>query len=165
MKRMLTRKPFSKMTGLTLLETMFALAVGALVLIGAVIFYVSTKQSGNSSKAAGDMNAIVAGIQNYTAQGYSLTSLGSADSAATLTPLQNNGYLPNPLLDPWGQSYKAVITGTTAGDTAQVTISIPGINSTKDTPADKSCTAIAQTVLGTASDASVAGTCKFTFNL
>ncbi len=116
MKRNLMFKPLGRMEGLTLLETMFALAIGALVLIGAIIFYVSTKQSANASKAAGDMNGIVAGYQSFIAGG------NSADGV-DLSAIQAAGFLPSPLNDPWAQSY----TSTYDAAANELTITIPGI--------------------------------------
>ncbi len=156
MKKMLARKPFSRMEGLTLLETMFALAVGALVLIGAVIFYMSTKQSANASKSVGDMNAIVAGYQSYIAGGNTMTS------ATTLTDIQSAGFLPTPLYDAWGQAY-TVDSTTTPGVLA---ITIPGIAGATYTAAtdsgaasatgDKNCAAIY--MMATSSGAPVSST-------
>jgi type II secretory pathway pseudopilin PulG len=156
MRRMLIKKSFSKMTGLTLLETMFAIAIGALVLIGAVIFYMSTKQNANTNKAVGDMNAIVSAIQNYTAGGNPLGGI------TDLSDLQSGGYLPNPLNDPWGQQY-TIVVASSGSVTASVTITIPGIDM-----GDNNCNAIKQSVVtgsGAAKDASKSGSCAFTYNL
>ncbi len=152
MKKMLTRKPFSRMEGLTLLETMFALAVGALVLIGAVIFYMSTKQNANASKSVGDMNAIVAGYQSYIAGG------NAAPSGTTgLALVQDAGFLPKPLNDAWGIAYKVELSATTG----LLNIGIPGI-----ALADINCKAITNMVGTSATAATVTGApCAFAYPL
>lgn len=168
--RMVMRKPLGKMAGLTLLETMFALAVGALVLIGAIIFYMSTKQSANTSKAVGDMNAIVAAHESYIAGGYGLSGLGTTNSIPTL---QKGGYLPDPINDPWGQEYTSIVATTPA----TVTITIPGIGGgatvgsgtegqagyVPPSDGDKNCNAIIQMV-GSAAATGASG-CSFVYPL
>jgi type II secretory pathway pseudopilin PulG len=156
---MLTRKPFSKIRGLTLLETMFAIAIGALVLIGAVIFYLSTKQNANTNKAVGDMNSIVAATESYLAGGNSITDLSGVTNA--VVPLQTGGYLPKPIYDPWGQEYTAVVAKSDT--TSTITIKIPGI-----VKEDNNCQAIVQAAIagGSATDASTAKTdCALTYVL
>lgn len=142
MKRMLMRKPASNMAGLTLLETMFGIAIGALILIAAVIFYTSTKNSQNTSKATTDINTIVAAADNYIAPGSdAVAALASPSSGDALGVLQGVGYLPTPMSDPWGQNYAATVTqNKTAGAGVPGTITIT-INSLKYN--DQSCLAIA----------------------
>lgn len=159
MIRRLTRKPFSKMDGLTLLETMFALAVGALVLIGAVIFYMSTKTSATTSKVITDMNAITAAADTYIASGNSASNLSDA-----MGPLQTAGLLPKPMNDPYGQEY----TATVAANSNQIVIAIPGLPK-----ADQGCTNIATAVGANSSNGSSQGVttgddstyCSFSYTL
>ena len=156
MKRMLTRKPFSKMTGLTLLETMFAIAIGALVLIAAVVFYMSTKQSANANKSVGDMNAIVAAYESYITGGNALST------STTISTLQTAGYLPTPLNTAWGQAYDALA----ATSPATVTITITGAPGNTD----NTCKAIAQLAGATGTNPSVTDesddkTCAFKYPL
>jgi type II secretory pathway pseudopilin PulG len=154
MKRMLTRKPFSKMTGLTLLETMFALAVGALVLIGAVIFYMSTKQSANTSKTVGDMNAIVSAYQSYLVSGADATK-----TPPTIAILQTGGYLPTGsggagvIYDAWGLAYGVEWTPATS----TLTITVTGLAT-----GDKNCAAVTLAV----GNAATPGTnCSFAYKI
>jgi type II secretory pathway pseudopilin PulG len=168
MKKMLVTNRFKKVAGLTLLETMFALAVGALVLIGAVLFYMSTKQSGNTSRAVGDMNAIVSAIGNYTGQNYDINNLVGTGAVGIL---QSKGYLPDPLLDPWGQPYG--VTVSTTGAKTQVSITIPGIGAAGKSVlgkpisgGDKNCNAIVIAVGSAATSGGLlAGGCAFTYTL
>src|SRR3990167_336023 len=104
---MLVRKSAAKTAGLTLLETMLALAIGALVFLGAVIFYQSTRQSANVSRALSDMNAIKSGYKAYLASGF---KLNATSDAAQLQAVQDAGFLPKPLIDPWGQPYVVSLT-------------------------------------------------------
>jgi type II secretory pathway pseudopilin PulG len=161
MKRMLTRKPFSKMEGLTLLETMFAIAIGALVLIAAVVFYMSTKQSANANKSVGDMNAIVAAYESYMTGGNALTA-GATGTGTDIPKLQTTGYLPTPLNTAWGQAYTTVVTTSPAA----VTITITGAPGNTD----NTCKAIAQLAGATGTSPSVTqagdeSTCAFTYPL
>jgi type II secretory pathway pseudopilin PulG len=142
MKRMLMRKPVSKMAGLTLLETMFGIAIGALILIAAVIFYTSTKNSQNTSKVVTDLNSIVAQTSSYIAPGgTSLTNLTSATTApGSIGVLQGAGYLPSPMNDPWGTAYSAIVTAGAAGVPATTTITVAGAGA----PTTATCKAIVQ---------------------
>lgn len=157
MKRMLMRKPFSKMEGLTLLETMFAIAIGALVLIGAVIFYMSTKQSANASKTVGDMNGIVAGYESYAAGGNTISS------ATTMDLVQAAGFLPKPLNDAWGYAYTVVVSS------GSITITIPGIKGATGTAGswtgDTNCVAIYNMAQASGTPVSAADTCSVTYSL
>ncbi|MCD6045130.1 MAG: hypothetical protein K0R48_293 [Gammaproteobacteria bacterium] len=161
MPAILTRKSGWHMKGLTLLETLFALAISALVLVAAVAFYASSKQSANITKAVKDLNTIVGQTHTYMVMG-GLSDL-TADNANTVSVLQGADYLPSPMSDPWGQEYKAVMTAGTSTATPTTTITIVSLGSpTGDTP-DKSCVAIEQALGGTAT----AGTtgCSFVFTL
>ena len=134
---MLLRKPAAnKMTGLTLLETMFAVAVGAVVLMGTVIFYQSTRQNANVSKTMTDMNAIRTGYKSYLTSGY---QFNASTDAAQLLAVQNAGFLPNPLNDAWGQAYVVSLTEYSG----YITIGIPGLGTTQYGSApDSRCDAI-----------------------
>ena len=157
MKRMLMRKPFSKMKGLTLLETMFAIAIGALVLIGAVIFYMSTKQNANTTKTVGDMNAIVSAYESFMAGGNTLAK------TTDIPALQTAGFLPTPLNTAWGQPY----TATPTLSPASVLITVAGIDAAGagGTGGDANCDAIWNMVKST--QGTVLGTtgCSFTYPL
>ncbi len=108
MNEMLMRKPAAnKMTGLTLLESMFALAVGAFVLIAAIILYKSIRLNANVNQVMSDMNSIRAGYKSYLASGY---QLNASNDALQLQAVQNAGFLPNPLNDPWGSAYVVSLT-------------------------------------------------------
>ncbi len=149
MKRMLIRKPVSKMAGLTLLETMFGIAIGALILIAAVIFYTSTKNSQNVSRAVTDINTIVAQADNYIAPGATaLNSLSTNNGGNAVTTLQGAGYLPNPMYDPWGANqYSATVTvtsGSNSGIPGKIAISINSLLAS-----DSACNAIATAAQGT----------------
>lgn len=154
MKRMLMRKPFSKMEGLTLLETMFAIAIGALVLIGAIIFYMSTKNSATVSKVMSDMNGITAAADTYIASGNSATNL--TDDA--ITTLQTAGLLPTPMNTPFGVPYAATVSGN------KINIVITGLGLS-----DAMCTTITSTVANTQSQGVAAGagttSCNFDYTL
>jgi type II secretory pathway pseudopilin PulG len=154
---MLMRKPFSKMTGLTLLETMFAIAIGALVLIGAVIFYLSTKQNANTTKTVADMNAIVSAYESYMAGGNTLT----AD--IDIPALQTAGFLPSPLNTAWGQPY----TATPTLSPASVLITVVGIGAagTDGTGGDTNCDAIWNMVKSSQGVTQGTTDCSFTYPL
>lgn len=118
----------NKMTGLTLLETMFALAVGAFVLIAAIILYKSIRLNASVSQVMSDMNSIRAGYKSYLASGY---QFNASDDAAQLLAVQNAGFLPNPLNDPWGLPYAVSLTNSHY--LGSIVISIPGLDlSSKD---------------------------------
>ncbi len=160
MKRILSQKPLGRMAGLTLLETMFALAIGALVLIGAIIFYVSTKQSANANKIAGDMNGIVAGYQSYFAGGNPSTG------GIAMSVIQAAGFLPDPLNTPFGLQYDAKYTPTATSGTLEIDVS--GLK-----PGDTTCAAVTSLV-GSSGGTSIptggtlgttTGNCAYTYTL
>jgi type II secretory pathway pseudopilin PulG len=127
--KMLMRKPAAnKMIGLTMLETMFALAVGAFVLIAAIILYKSITLNSNVSQVMNDMNTIRAGYKNYLISGYTF----NADSdALQLQAVQNAGFLPSTLNDPWGLPY--FVSLTNSHYPGYIIIGIPGLDlSSKD---------------------------------
>lgn len=168
---MLGKKVFSKIVGLTLLETMLAVAVGAVVLMGVVIYYASARQNGNVTKVVGDMNAIMGGYRSYIAQGNMVCGFLSStcSSLTALSNLQTAGLLPSPMNDPWGQAYTAV--SSSPEGKIQVVITVPGIGSADE---DKTCNAILQAVNNgntLAVDATgqvpamPEGICQFTYNL
>lgn len=133
---MFLRKSAAKMKGLTLLETMLALAVGVLILMSAVVFYQSTRQSANVSRTLSDMGAIKAGYRAYLASGF---QLNASSDAAQLQAVQDAGFLPNPLNDPWGQSYVVSLTKYPG----YIMIAIPGLGTTKYGPdPDPNCDAL-----------------------
>lgn len=152
MKRMLMRKSVTKMAGLTLLETMFAIAIGALVVIAAVIFYTSTKNSQNASKAVTDINTIVAQADNYIAPGSAaLSDLKTLNSGDAVKTLQAAGYLPTTLSDPWGGTYSGAVTinaGANLGVPGTIAISISSLVSS-----DAACNAVATASQGLNTDA------------
>lgn len=165
MKQMIMRKSLSKMTGLTLLETMFGVAIGALILIAAVIFYTSTKNSQNVSKTVTDMNSIVAQASAYIAPGQTaLDALSKGDAVKTL---QGVNYLPADMSDPWGQAYTASVAANhattgkgpldTAATAANITITVTGL-----AYGDSNCKAVTQAVSANATP-STSGTCDFTY--
>lgn len=160
-QRMLTTKLYKKMKGLTLLETMFAIAIGALVLVAAIVFYGSTKQSANINKAVRDLNTIVAQTQTYMVAG-GVSDLSATD-ANTVDVLQKNGYLPNPITDPWGKQYTGTFTLGSNTTATSTTITIVSLGSpTGDTP-DKSCVAIGQALSGVATAGATGCSFVFTF--
>ena len=136
--------------GLTLLETLLALAISALVVMGIVMYYGTVSYSSNVSKAVADMNAIVGAYRDY-ATAYPVTT------DTTIQVLQDNDLLPNPLIDPWGQGYTAMVTVSTLGTT--VTINLIGL--AKNT--DKQCQAIKQAVQPAGSP--VGSGCSFVYTL
>ncbi len=168
MKEMVIRKSLNKMAGLTLLETMFGVAIGALILIAAVIFYTSTKNSQNVSKTVTDMNSIVAQASAYIAPGQSaLDALSTGDAVATL---QSVNYLPADMSDPWGQAYTATVAANhavtgggvlgnkdIAATAATITITVTGL-----AYGDNNCKAVTQAVSANATP-STSGTCDFTY--
>lgn len=142
MRRMMNKRALRSMAGLTLLETMFAIALGVLVLIAAVVFFSSGKQSTGANKTVEDLNSIVSGYQSYVAMGTPLKADGSASPTAPLASLtgtykavQAAGFLPAALIDTVGQGYKVtyqlssggVIKGKTG---ASLNIEIPGVKKT-----------------------------------
>lgn len=135
---MLMDKPAAhKMTGLTLLETMFALAVSALVLIGVIIFYQSTRLNAGVSKTMTDMNAIRTGYKSYLVSGYNFDS--ALNDTEQLQAVQNAGFLPNPLNNAWGQAYIVSLTKYPG----YIVIAIPGLGTTKwGSDPDSRCDAI-----------------------
>jgi type II secretory pathway pseudopilin PulG len=167
---MFSKKRFTKIMGLTLLETMLALAIGAVVLLGVVIYYTSSRQNGNVTKVVADMNAIMSAYRSYIAQGNTVCGVPSGTcTPTTLSILQTAGFLPNPMNDPWGQSYTAVSSGP--GGKIFVVITVPGISSADE---DNTCNAILQSVNnGTTLALDATGqvpampedTCQFTYNL
>ncbi len=169
-QRMLIIKLRSKIMGLTLLETMFSVVIGTLILISAIAFYSSTKQSANINKAVTDLNTIVAQTQAYIVGG-GLSDLNAA-GANTVDVLQKNGYLPNPISDPWGQQYTGTFTlgsNTIATSTTITIVSLgspTGGASDPDNPdqgPDKNCVAIGKALSGVAT-AGATG-CSFVFTL
>jgi type II secretory pathway pseudopilin PulG len=152
------------MKGLTLLETMFALAVGAFVLIAVVIVYKSIRQSANVSQTMTDLNAIRAGYKSYLASGYKFDT--TLSSEAQLQAVQDAGFLPDPLNTPWGQPYVVSLTKYSG----YITIAIPGLNKVnQDNPSagDGRCQAIwkaAQASGGLATEPATAGyDCAFNY--
>lgn len=156
MKRMLTKKLLSRMKGLTVLETMLALAIGALVILAIVIFYISTKTSATTSKVITDMNSIVAAADSYIAGGQPASNL----SSDAITPLIDAGLLPNPINDPWGQQYTATVAVST-GTSSTITITVPGIAG-----GDSNCNAITSATKNAQGVTAGSGTgCSFTYTL
>jgi type II secretory pathway pseudopilin PulG len=134
---MLMNKPVvNKMTGLTMLETMFALALGTLVLASAILFYQSTQRSAAVSKTMTDMNAIRTGYKSYLTSGY---QFNASTDALQLQAVQDVGFLPNPLNNAWGQAYIVSLTDYPG----YITIAIPGLGTTKyGSGPDSRCDAI-----------------------
>lgn len=176
MKRVLMRKPARKMAGLTLLETMFGIAIGALIIIAAILFYKSTQNGQNVNRAVSDINTIYAQAENYIAPGATaLTALAATATCTTgsnaICTLQAAGYLPTTLTDPWGNVYDATVTVNPAG----VNKGSPGtiaISPTSLSADDPNCNAIATAVQGTqtgdvkgSGGATETGTCAITLNL
>lgn len=115
-----------KIKGLTLLETMFALALGVLVLIAIMLIYNGTKKSGAQSKVVSDVTAIVSGYQNYISSGQMQTR-----GKATIQNIQLAGYLAGSggiIMDPYGKSYDA-----TLNTNGTVTVVITGLPYSTDT--------------------------------
>ena len=169
-QRMRATKLYKKVKGLTLLETMFAVVIGTLILLLAIVFYNSTKQSANINKVVTDLNTIVAQTQAYMIAG-GVNDL-SAAGANTIDVLQKNGYLPNPISDPWGQQYTGTFTlgsNTTATSTTITIVSLgspTGDGSDPNNPdkgADKNCLAIGQALSGVATPGATG--CSFVFTL
>ncbi len=130
----------NKMTGLTLLETMFALAVGAFVLIAAIILYKSIRLNASVSQVMSDMNSIRAGYKSYLASGYQFDS--ALSNTAQLQAVQNAGFLPGTLNDPWGLAY--VVSVNNSNYPGDIIIAIPGLNLVTGDPTttDLRCQAI-----------------------
>ncbi len=139
---MLNERTLNKIAGVTLLETMLALAVGAVVLVGVAIYYASARQSANVTQVVADMNAIVGAYKAYIGRGNTVCGVVSGTCTPTqLSALQTRGFLPNPMNDPWGQSYQA-ISCSPAGS-MQISIAIPGIG---PPGSDNTCNAIKMVV-------------------
>lgn len=154
MKKILMNKPLAKMAGLMLLEIIFALAISAMVLMGAIIYFASVKQNANINKAVGDMNAIIGAYYNFMTAGNTLTS-------GTKIP-QLQGYLPSPLYDPWGEEYSLTVDP----NAKTIRIGIGGIAGKYD----KNCNAIASLAGATSKDSnpandSTSGQCFFMYTL
>ncbi len=135
--------------GLTLLETMMALALGALVILGIVMYYGTVSYGSNVNKAVADMNAIVGAYRDY-ATAYPVTT------DTTIQVLQDNDLLPSSLIDPWGQAYT-----TTVSESVPTTVTINLIGLAKNT--DKQCQAIKQAVQPAGSPAGSG--CSFMYTL
>lgn len=132
------------MTGLSLLETMIALAVGAVVLVGAIVFYQTLSRNANVNKTMTDMNNIRSAYKAYYDNGNTLsTAIDATTQANQLLAIQDAGFLPNPLNDAWGQAY-VVSLGWYPGN---ISIAIPGLASA-GVGNDKNCQAIARSVQG-----------------
>ncbi len=139
---MLLRKPATnKMTGLTLLETMFALAVGAFVLLAAIILYKSITLNSNVNQVMNDMNTIRAGYKNYFVSGY---TFNAADDAAQLLAVQNAGFLPSTLNDPWGLPY--FVSVANSHYPGKIIIGIPGLDLSSKDPRCNAIWKAAQTI-------------------
>lgn len=123
-----------KMAGVTLLETMMAIALGVLLVVSGIAFYQSTTQNAKVNKTLTDMNNIRSAYKAYYNSGNSL-STASTDQASQLLNIQNAGYLPNPLMDAWGQPYVISL----AWYSGYITVAIPGLG---QAPSDKNCQAI-----------------------
>ena len=128
------------MQGVTLLETVIALAIGALVLIGATVYYTSANQTANINKSASDMNSIVAAFRVYAA-GNTVT----ADTS--ITTLQNDTLLPNPLINPWGGAYVITVIPATSTVPTIIKIWVANLRGPNDDP---DCAALGDAVRGTA---------------
>lgn len=125
-----------KVLGLTLIETLLALAVGALVLVGGLIFYISATRNSSVNQTVSDMNAIVTAYRAY--------ALGNAVTTdTTIVTLQNNKLLPNPLISPWGSLYTATVGVATGTTRTTVTIGITNIRGSVGS-SGSDCTAILQ---------------------
>lgn len=129
--------------GLTLLETMMALAVGVLVVMGAAMYYNSIRQTAAVTKIVNDMNAILSAYKAYVAQGNILVLSGN--NGIPMTTLQSQGFLPTPLNDPWGQTYTAI--SCSPMDNAEIVI---GILSLGPPDKDKTCNAVKSAVSSSA---------------
>lgn len=163
-------KLYKKAKGLTLLETMFAMSIGTIILIGVMLFYSTVKQNANITKAVKDLNTIAGQTQTYMVAG-GLSDLSVA-SANTVNVLQNAGYLPTPISDPWAQEYTGTFTLGTSNTSTSTTITIvslgspTGDGSDPDNPdkgADKNCLAIGQALSGVATPGATG--CSFVFTL
>lgn len=138
MKRVMNKGPLGSMAGLTLLETMFAIALGVLVLIGAVIFFSSGKQSTGASKTVADINSIASGYQSYIATGQSLgsvteTAAPGSPTAGTTTGtyavVQTAGYVPASLTSTIGIPYN--VAYSKSDGTLKITVTgVPAKNAT-----------------------------------
>lgn len=135
---MLMRKPAAdKMAGVTMLETMLAVAVGTLVLVGAIIFYQSTRQNADLNKTLTDMNAIRTGYKSYLNSGY---QFNASTPALQLQAVQNAGFLPSTLNDAWGQAYTVSVSNSKYP--GYIVIGIPGIGLATTTPTVSVCQTI-----------------------
>ncbi len=127
---MLMRKPAAnKMAGLTLLETMFALVVGAFVLISTVILYKSIRQSATVSQVMSDMNSIRAGYKSYLSSGY---KFDATTDILQLQAVQGAGFLPSTLNNPWGLAYTVSVSNSKY--LGYIVIGIPGLDTSGNDP-------------------------------
>ena len=173
MRRNLARR----MAGLTLLETLFAIVLGVLVTLGAILFFSSGKQSTNANRIVTDINSIVAGYDNYLATGQTLTAKGdpcptdgTAGSTCSYYIISDAGYLPTALMDPLGSPYKISYSGAASATSGTIAIQIGGVSAN-----DALCTTISTmipTATGSVSAGGVGskipggtGTCTATMNL
>ena len=140
------------MAGLTLLETLFAIVLGVLVTLGAILFFSSGKQSTNANRIVTDMNSIVAGYDNYLATGStglsgvtdsSCTSTTTATASCSYAVISSAGYLPTALNAPTGAAYEISYSSTDG----QVSITVPG--ATYDDSLCKAVIAMVPTATGT----------------
>jgi hypothetical protein len=152
MKKMMFKPSLKKMKGLTLLETMFALALGVLVIIAIMLIYNGTKRSGVQSKVVTDITSIVSGFDNYIAA-------GNPGGTPSMTTVSAAGFLPAATIgDPLGQDY----TITYNGAKGTVTVGVTGMpySATVTDP----CGQVAK-MLNVAADSTVTATCTFNMPL
>ena len=120
------------MAGLTLLETMFALALGIMVIIAIMLIYNGTKKSGVASKVISDVTAIVAGFDNYI-------GAGNPGGTPSTSNVQAAGFLAGSggnILDPYGANYDITYSATDG----TVTIAVTGLK--YDTTTSSQCAQI-----------------------
>lgn len=149
MKKMMFKPSLKKMKGLTLLETMFALALGVLVLIAIMLIYNGTKRTGVQSKVVSDITSIVGGFESYIAA-------GNPSGAPTMNTVNSAGFLASATpVTPFGQNYavNAKTDGTGGPVNGVVTVGVSGLLAT-----DPQCAQIG-TILGQTKTA--AATCSF----
>ena len=131
------RKPAAKMTGLTLFESMFVLALAVLVMAAAILFYQSTQKNAEVSKTMTDMNNIRSGYKSYFASGY---QFNASTDVLQLQAVQAAGFLPSTLNDAWGQAYTVSVNNSNYP--GYIVIGIPGIGVATTTPTNSICQTI-----------------------
>ena len=165
--KVMQRNFTKRIAGLTLLETLFAIVLGVLVTLGAILFFSSGKQSTNANRIVTDMNSIVAGYDNYLATGStglsgttvndsSCDSTGKGEAACSYYVVSQAGYLPTSLNAPTGAAY----TIKYSSSDGTVAITVPGTE-----VGDSLCNAVTAMIPTATGKVADSGSCVATMNL